>query len=175
MADAFTKQFVLNLPNPSLHNTLHVTARLPGWTASAHLEQSVRKLTEASFASDRLPSSSVDSLSSSSRSSETLMASVTTEMLRGGSVSFQPSGAYAQHTACCQTYCETACTPFHCKTARFVAQLRTPPTPVTPSALKDRTVHRPKSTRGITGVTVVGRLVPGDEHVNVFLQQKELN
>ena len=43
------------------------------------------------------------------------------------------------------------------------------------SALKDRTVHRPKSTRGITGVTVVGRLVPGDEHVNVFLQQKELN
>ena len=107
------------------------------------LQQPVRKLTEARFASDRLPSSSVDSLSSSSRSSETLMASVTTEMLRGGSVSFQPSGAYAQHTACCQTYCEMACTPFHCKMVRFVFQLRTPPTPVTPSALKDRTVHRP--------------------------------
>ena len=107
LPDEFTNQLVLDLRDkPSL-------------------QQPVRKLTEARFASDRLPSSSVDSLSSSSRSSETLMASVTTEMLRGGSVSFQPSGAYAQHTACCQTYCEMACTPFHCKTVRFVFQLRT--------------------------------------------------
>ena len=82
---------------------MHFDQRSPGYLRQAHCsaaalgKHSVRKLTEASFASDRLPSSSVDSLSSSSRSSEALMASVTTEMLMGTSVSFQASAEHIQH------------------------------------------------------------------------------
>ena len=37
------------------------------------------------------------------------MASVTTEMLMGTSVSFQASAEHIQHTACSQTYGEIAC------------------------------------------------------------------
>ena len=86
-----------HLINFPLHNKLHFTARqMPGWTISVGLL--ARKLTEASFASDRLPSSSVDSLSSSSRSSEALVASVTTELLMGSSVSFQTSAEHVQNT-----------------------------------------------------------------------------
>ena len=86
-----------HLINFPLHNKLHFTARqMPGWTISVGLL--VRKLTEASFASDRLPSSSVDSLSSSRWSSEALMASVTTELLMGSSVSFQTSAEHVQNT-----------------------------------------------------------------------------
>ena len=94
-----------HLINFPLHNKLHFTARqMPGWTISVGLL--VRKLTEASFASDWLPSSSVDSLSSSSRSSEALMASVTSELLTGSSVSLAGERFEAQsglRNACIQS------------------------------------------------------------------------
>ena len=69
---------------------IHQAHVLQNHAATTSFTQLVGKLTEASFASDTLPSIAVDSLSSSSRSSETLMASVTLDTFMGSSVSFHP-------------------------------------------------------------------------------------
>ena len=103
------------------------------------------------------------------------MASVTTEMLRGGSVSFQPSGAYAQHTRLLPNLLRNGMHALPLQNGAFCFSVADTTNTSHTLSLKRPHCTSPKSTRGITGVTVVGRLVPGDEHVNVFLQQKELN